>query len=197
MNTALHFSSVRMDFGTPKPLYKALDLEFRFELDAATSPDNPLGTPRFYAPPQDALTMPWARSTFLNPPYGRKLTDWVSKCCLEAELGNTIVALLPARTDTGWWQLCEGHEITYLTGRVRFVVPEHVIPAHEDLELVPGREGDVCEGDYPGKLVQLGIARIVMVPEKVVPAAAGDPAPFPSAIVVFRPRLPRRMPIPR
>jgi phage N-6-adenine-methyltransferase len=143
-NLAPLLSSVRMDWGTPRDLYAYLDGIFRFDLDAATDPTNPLGAPWSYS--ANALTLPWARSTFLNPPYGRELPKWVAKARAEAADGNTVVCLLPARPDTRWWTHCvEAGEITYIQGRLRF----HGAPAS---------------------------------------------APFPSAIVVFRPRLPERMP---
>lgn len=186
-------SSKRMDYGTPRSLYAKLDRVFHFELDAATSPDNPLGTPRFYAPPENALELPWARSTFLNPPYGRELPLWVTKAFHEALMGNTVVCLLPARPDTRWWKICEHNEITLVSGRIHFEVPEHTVPEHYDLEILPERAAEVCEGDGDDKLIEMGIARRVHVPERLVPRQAGEAAPFPSAIVVMRPRLERRI----
>ena len=44
-------------------------------------------------------------TVFLNPPYGRTLNQWVTKSRLAVEEGHsdTVVALVPSRTDTGWW----------------------------------------------------------------------------------------------
>jgi hypothetical protein len=76
---------------------------------------------------------------FVKPPYGRALRLWVPKCRREAERGNAelVVALLPARTDCGWWHEHVGlalasrrvalprpaAAVLFLKGRVRFTVP--------------------------------------------------------------------------
>src|SRR5690348_10862313 len=51
----------------------------------------------------DGLSAPWRGVVFVNPPYGRALARWVAKARREVELkhAKTVVALLPARPDTG------------------------------------------------------------------------------------------------
>jgi len=58
----------------------------------------------------------------MNPPYGREIGKWVAKAHASAELGATVVALLPARTDTTWWHnyVTRASDIRFLRGRVRF-----------------------------------------------------------------------------
>ena len=58
-----------------------------------------------YTPDDDGLSLSWFGNVFLNPPYGRQLGDWVAKAHAEAEQGNaqTVIALVPARTDTRYW----------------------------------------------------------------------------------------------
>jgi site-specific DNA-methyltransferase (adenine-specific) len=60
----------------------------------------------------------------MNPPYGRDLGKWVKKAADEAKRGATVVALLPARTDTKWFH---DHiykkpyvQIEFLKGRLKF-----------------------------------------------------------------------------
>ena len=54
---------------------------------------------------------------FCNPPYGREIGKWVEKAFrTNAEHGNLIVMLLPARTDTKWF-----HDFIYNRAEVRFV----------------------------------------------------------------------------
>lgn len=57
----------------------------------------------------------------MNPPYGREIEMWVRKACATAKKGHTVVALLPSRTDVGWWQNhVIGREIHYIKGRLKF-----------------------------------------------------------------------------
>lgn len=54
---------------------------------------------------------------FCNPPYGRKIKDWVRKCYEESKKPNTVVVMLiPARTDTAYF-----HEYIYKKAEVRFI----------------------------------------------------------------------------
>jgi hypothetical protein len=61
---------------------------------------------------------------FLNPPYGRELRFWTAKARSEFELGiaKTVIALVPARTDTGCWlnDIAWKASIFFLTGRLSF-----------------------------------------------------------------------------
>lgn len=67
---------------------------------------------------------------FCNPPYSRKTSTnpgqiaWVQKCAAEAQKPNTtVVALLPARTDTELFHsyIYGKAEIRFLKGRVSFL----------------------------------------------------------------------------
>lgn len=67
---------------------------------------------------------------FCNPPYGRKIVDWVRKCHDEAKKGATVVMLIPARTDTAYfhdWILSKA-EIRFIRGRLRFGNAKHSAP---------------------------------------------------------------------
>ena len=61
---------------------------------------------------------------FCNPPYGRKIKDWVKKCYLESRKPNTLVVLLiPARTDTSYFHdyiYKKAREIRFIRGRLHF-----------------------------------------------------------------------------
>jgi hypothetical protein len=62
-------------------------------------------------------------TVFCNPPYGKAIPEWVRKCSMEASRKGTIVVmLLPARTDTRWFQqfILNRAEVRFLKGRLRF-----------------------------------------------------------------------------
>lgn len=123
MNKAL-FSSVKMDWGTPKDFFRELDQEFHFGLDAAASPEN-AKCERYFTPEMDGLSCSWSGygAVFCNPPYGREIGKWVQKAYSEyASKGVTIVMLIPARTDTSYFHdyIYGKAEIRFLRGRLKF-----------------------------------------------------------------------------
>ena len=130
------FSSLSCEWATPQWLFDELNAEFGFTIDVCAGAEN-AKVAQYYD--HDALSREWSGVVWCNPPYGRKIGDWVRKGYESAEAGATVVMLLPSRTDTKWW-----HGYVML-GEMRFI------------------KGRLKFGD----------------------AKAG--APFPSAIVVFRP----------
>lgn len=128
----------RDDWETPHELFNRLNEEFGFTLDVCATAAN-AKCARFLSPVDDALTQEWVGICWMNPPYGNQIARWIKKAKEEADRGATVVALLAARTDTGWWHdyVMKAAEVRFLRGRVRF-------------------------------------------------QGAPAPAPFPSAIVVFR-----------
>lgn len=122
MNRAL-FKSERMDYVTPAALFAQLDREFHFTLDPCADAMN-AKCAKWYGVKQDGLSQSWEEETvFMNPPYGRTIGAWIRKAAEESSGGTTVVALVPARTDTQWWH-CEvvgcATEIRFIRGRVTF-----------------------------------------------------------------------------
>lgn len=107
---------------TPPELFSALNAEFDFTLDAAASDDNTLVRHHYYTQEQDALTRPWRGVVFCNPPYGHGIGRWIQKCYESARAGATVVALIPAKTDTQWWHryVMRAAEIRLVRGRLKF-----------------------------------------------------------------------------
>ena len=66
---------------------------------------------------------------WVNPPYGREIGAWVEKADRESQKPNTIVVmLLPARTDTRWWQdhvIPHATEVAFIRGRLKFTLSGH------------------------------------------------------------------------
>ena len=111
MNTSLMFSSLRLDWQTPKAVYQILDAEFGFNFDPCPS------NPRF-----DGLKVEWGAVSFVNPPYGKEIGKWCKKAYEEYKKGKIVVMLIPSRTDTKWWHeyIMEATEIRFVKGRLKF-----------------------------------------------------------------------------
>lgn len=124
-------SSKSTEYGTPKDLFDKLNKIFNFKLDPCTTKDNPLGTEHFYTKYEDGLTFDWDDNTFINPPFGRGISRWLYKMYSEATINEDkkYVMLLPARTDTKWFQemimttFRDDSVIYFLKGRLKFVNP--------------------------------------------------------------------------
>lgn len=138
MNKVL-FSSNKDDWETPDDLFYALNYEFGFTLDAAAYPGNAKLLNFFcedhwyrsQAGAGDTLERPWYGRVWLNPPYGRGISVWIKKARDEALWhAQTVVCLVPARTDTAWWHAYvwdtarnrprDGVEVRLLKGRLKF-----------------------------------------------------------------------------
>lgn len=108
---------------TPLWLFKAIDAEFKFCLDAAALPETAL-CERFITPQIDSLKVDWgdiisplARNPFawLNPPYS-DITPWVEKCLKEKECGIGSVMLIPEDSSAEWWPGDRCSEIRRIVG---------------------------------------------------------------------------------
>lgn len=131
MNTVL-FSSASEVWATPQNLFDELNAEFNFTLDPCALPDN-AKCEKFYTPEDDGLAQCWGgERVFCNPPYGRKIYDWVKKCSNESKQPNTtVVMLIPARTDTRYFHEFIYHqakEVRFIKGRLKFGNAKNAAP---------------------------------------------------------------------
>ena len=117
----VHFSSKTDLWSTPQTLFSALYEEFGFTLDVCANDENAKCL-RYFTEAQDGLAQCWTGVCWCNPPYGREIGRWVQKAHQSAEKGATVVCLLPARTDTAWWQnyVSRATEIRLYKGRLKF-----------------------------------------------------------------------------
>ena len=117
------FSSATDEWATPQGFFDELNKEFHFTLDPAADETNHK-CEKFFTKEQNGLACPWGgRTVFCNPPYGREIGKWVQKAWEEHTAnGNTIVMLLPARTDTKWFHkyIYGKAEIRFVRGRLKF-----------------------------------------------------------------------------
>ncbi len=130
-------------------------------LDPCTTEDNPTRVQVFCTPDgsftmqpsvvkcsdHDGLAQPWGGYglVYVNCPYSRHESPrWAAKIATEARAGVEIVALLPARVDTGWWHLYIAplaDAVCFLRGR-----PKHV-----------GADGKVAGvGKFPSLVAYFG-----------------------------------------
>ena len=129
MNTEVMFSSKSGNWETPQRLFDDLNREFHFTLDACATAQN-AKCPRYYNPEQNRLRQPWNGVVWCNPPYGRKIGQWVRKAFAASSEGSTVVMLLPARTDTKWFHdwIYNRSEIRFLKGRLKFGGAKNAAP---------------------------------------------------------------------
>ena len=106
-----------------------------FDLDPCSPTLNPGQAPvaaaRYYTAQQDGLSMKWQGRVYMNPPYS-EVKRWVEKARLSVENGDTpfVVGLLPARTDTKWWNgnVAGYAEVFFLQGRLTYLGHHHPAP---------------------------------------------------------------------
>lgn len=126
MVDAVMYSSKSGKHRTPPELYDAANARWGpFILDAAATVDDCMGNCVFLP---DAFICDWYGRVWLNPPYGREIGKWIERAWTMVDYGlaERVVCLLPARTDTRWWQdfIVESYGLAtvhYLPGRVHFL----------------------------------------------------------------------------
>ncbi len=150
---------------TPRWLFDALDLEFRFAWDAAARAENclcfreeyidgVLHRERFYFGPdhpnpafRDALAVEWHKvvpvgaSVWLNGPYSRgAILKFCAKAQAESEHGLTIVSLIPGDVSTEYYHryVLTGERRT-VTTRLKF----EGAPLDKNGQLPPAKFGSV------------------------------------------------------
>ena len=122
MNTELMFSSKDQTWETPIELFNKLDKEFNFTLDPCCTEET-AKCKKYYTPRENGLIQDWTNETvFMNPPYGREISDWLKKAYEESLKGTLVVCLIPSRTDTKYWHdyCMKASEIRFIKGRLKF-----------------------------------------------------------------------------
>lgn len=94
------------DYKTPPEIYKEA-LEYlkidKFSLDTCCSDKNIPADFYYIYGKNNGLTEAWRDYSWCNPPFN-EASKWVIKAYNESKNGNRIVMLLPARTETHYWQ---------------------------------------------------------------------------------------------
>jgi len=115
------------EWATPRWIWKPLaDALGGFDLDPASGAESePIASER-YTVDDDGLSKVWHGDVWLNPPYSRDLNPvWAKKAArqyFDNRRVDTLTVLVPAATDTGWFQdhYAEADFHTFIRGRVEF-----------------------------------------------------------------------------
>lgn len=127
---------------TPPELFKWLDEQYNFVMDAAA--DNENAKCRFWLTLEDdALNVDWLaellllgfrRTVFVNPPFSLA-GKFAKKCAEEAAKGCVVVAIFNCSTGSEWFRKYVhgvASEVLLLSGRVSFIDPETGRPAKQN-----------------------------------------------------------------
>lgn len=125
MITTGMYTSLRDNWSTPHWLFDELDRIYHFDLDVCADTRN-YKCQSYYSLADNGLKQCWFGKCWMNPPYGRAITQWLNKARFETSRPDgkcdMVMCLLPARTDTNWWHdLAKyGDGMFLLKGRLRF-----------------------------------------------------------------------------
>ena len=125
-NPAL-FTSKSQLWQTPESILDLVRQVGPIMLDPCTTADNPTNALTFYTPANDGLSKPWAKQgvNYVNQPYN-ECDKWVIKAVAESARSCEIIMLIPARTDTKYyqdWIFPTARSICFIKGRLKFVDP--------------------------------------------------------------------------
>ena len=129
------FSSQRGDWKTPTGLIEDLTKEFGELYDVSDTHNGQF----------DAFRDEWPTPWYCNPPYGREIGRWTA----EFAHHRKGIALLPARTDTKWFQediLDKTSEIRFIRGRLKFDDGENSAPFPSMLAIFGTARGETYDG---------------------------------------------------
>lgn len=143
MNSSF-FTSNSEEWETPQLLFDELNRKFDFQLDVCATAHN-AKCAEYYTKETDGLSHPWKMRNWMNPPYGREIVKWVERANAESIKGGVLtVALLPARTDTRWFDAyCAHWHKNFIRGRLQFTLPD----------------GKTGSAPFPSMIVYFGIER--------------------------------------
>lgn len=123
------YSSATPQWYTPPDLARDIaDFLGGIDLDPCAEPAQAIPASTHYvAPRQDGLALPWRLTeweptkVFVNPPYGRAISQWTEYALSHHRSQCEIILLLPARTDTAWFApILRECSVCFLTGRLKF-----------------------------------------------------------------------------
>jgi hypothetical protein len=151
------------DWITPRSLHGRLG---HFDLDPCISDNQPWPTAaRGITKAVNGLNQEWTGRVFLNPPYDRRVIgEWMSRMGAH----GSGIALVFARTDTGWFQTVwkAAKAIYFFEGRIDFYTPQGIratfnsgapscLIAYGEYDFLVLKQLESSPGEWPGKCVRL------------------------------------------
>lgn len=128
-------SSDQQSWNTPRVVLEAIHQLGPIALDPCSNGGSIVGARVQWTAADDGLSRSWASAAaggliYVNPPYGDALPTWIGRCVYEHREGAELVALIPARVDTGWWATAlEGGAVAALWhGRVKYHGAKNTAP---------------------------------------------------------------------
>lgn len=111
------------EWETPQWLFDILDEEFAFTVDVCALPEN-AKCQKYYTPEDNGLAQDWSGETvWANPPYSPVsiMREWLLKAYDASLQGSVVVSLIPAKTDTNYFQnIAMQGEVRLIKGRLHF-----------------------------------------------------------------------------
>lgn len=151
MSNMVDKSCESVEWWTPERVLSPVKLYFDgIRLDPATAPSNPTNADRFLTREEDGLRHEWEDGTFVNPPYGPEIKEWIAKIRDQSLIGHEIIALLPAsRWEQQYFQDCVFNE-----GLSGFCL------IRKRLQFIDGNKDEVCKSNpYASLLYGFNISR--------------------------------------
>lgn len=118
---SVHFSSASAEWETPQDLFDKYNAIYNFTVDVCATREN-VKCQKYYSKAWNGLIQDWSKDIcWMNPPYGREISQWMKKAYESALEGATVVCLVPSRTDTAWWwDYAMKGQIDFIRGRLKF-----------------------------------------------------------------------------
>jgi site-specific DNA-methyltransferase (adenine-specific) len=90
----------------------------------------------------DGLHSAWKKCNYINPPYGKEITNWIKMAYHYYQKGSTCVLLIPSRTDTKWFHdyIMKADEIRFIKGRLHFNESKNSAPFPSCIVIFRGRK---------------------------------------------------------
>ena len=122
----ISYSSARNEWQTPQNIVDhAVAALGAIDLDPCSNENfqNTVPARLTFTTDDNSLSRRWIGRVWLNPPYGRAISSWIEKLAHEYESGDvtSAIVLVPARSDTQWWQYLSAYPYCALQGRVKFI----------------------------------------------------------------------------
>jgi phage N-6-adenine-methyltransferase len=129
------YSSATPEWYTPRHIIDRVEKVFgQIDLDPCSNSNDPdeaaVPATDYWTKDDNGITQEWRGKVYMNPPYGDEIATWVGRLIGAYEDGEIVegIALLPARTDTAWFQSLADYRICFVRGRLRFSQSENSAP---------------------------------------------------------------------